>query len=240
MNRGGHVFYYRKFIPEIPKVDLEKFTYKRISDFGIVPVAYIEGYLPNAETIFMLSFPANKYFKSNVFHETFSSLEDLAKMKNLPWLIHADKVCVNKFKAEEVTEKTKLAAVSYQKNYFLEDYMDLFKDMIAIIEEKEIPVIEFIVKNGGKEYEILYDLFYDLVEFYIWHGSVGQFDYFHAMTESIIREKIVAKFLNKSGLSLREKGGPIGVLDKYIQYLREKEEIKNMKKNSRKSKSSVE
>jgi hypothetical protein len=201
MRIGGHVFYYRKFTNlRLGEINLEKLSYDRIDDFGIVPVTYIEGYLDNAHSMFMNKFPKDKYSAENVVHISFvGTLEEAATRHNIPWLAYADKICLNVFKAEEITSKTNLAKASYVKNYFMEDY-PVLRDFIFFIENIEMPPIDFVVERLGKEYSFLYDILYDCIEMYIWHGLVMQFDRLHELVEGIVNDEIIKQIYDQANL----------------------------------------
>lgn len=195
---AGHIFYYvRKSDIHLNKVDLENKTYERITDFGIVPITFINGYLPGAHDYFMRNFAYKEIInQSQIKHISFQSgIINLFNSTGTPWFLYADQICPNYYEADILKDDNSIniSNFRYGEIIYMENYAEMYSDLIAEIEAKYYKPIEFIVKNLGKEYEFLYDVFYDALEIWFWHGTRRGFNTIQFVLDSILQEEIINK-----------------------------------------------
>ena len=233
---AGHIFYYlRKELSDIlPQINPE---YKRIDDFGIVPITFINGYYPKAHEHFMRDLKKNDLIDPNkIRHVVFQNgLPNIVESTGVLWYLQADSICQNVFDATLLMadpginiSKFKIADI-----FYMERYADLYADYIEEFEKANMPSIDFIVKNLGKEYEFLYDVLYDALEVIYWHGSATHLKSLHFYLDKLMNEEIIAKLPEAASFYWRRN--PIlytQLTSNFIQGLvnNEKEELEKAKK----------
>lgn len=193
---SGHIFYYlRRDLNDIIPSQIDK-DYKRIDDFGIVPVTFINGYYPKAHEHFMRDLNTDIVKPNQIRHISFSNgVLQLVESTGVLWYLHADSICQNVYDAEllKAEPNVKISKFKAADLFYMENYVNLYEDYIEKFEKLNLPSVEFIIKNLGKEYEFLYDIFYDALEIIFWHGSTRLLNQLQFYLEKLMNEEIIAK-----------------------------------------------
>lgn len=234
--QSGHIFYYvRKDLSEIIRpVDM---NYKRIEDFGIVPVTFIKGYYPRAHDHFFRDLNTDIINPNKIRHISFGNgITQISKSTGILWYLYADKICQNYYEAELLNSDKNINIAKFKaaEIYYMENYANDFAEYIQRFEEINLPSIDFIVTNLGKEYEFLYDVLYDALEVIFWHGSIRLLNELQFYLDKLLNEEIIlrlpeiASFYWRKDTVLRTS-----ILDNYIDELvvQEKKKIETDKQS---------
>lgn len=240
---SGHIFYYvRKDIAEI--INPVDPNYKRIEDFGIVPITFIKGYYPRAHDHFFRDLNTEIINPNKIRHVAFSNgITQVSSSTGILWYLHADKICPNYYDADLLKSDTDINISKFKaaEIYYMENYANDFAEYIHNFENINLPSIDFIVTNLGKEYEFLYDVLYDALEIIFWHGSVRLLTELQFYLDKLLNEEIILRLPDIASFYWRKNAIlRTSILENYINELLEKEkeqmdsekqkEIKKMKK----------
>ena len=222
----GYLFYYHRQTPTISLPDLYKIvdnsgtpsfiTYDRVTDFGIVPFLFVEGV------------PANPYYdlttkvrehlkKQNIEPEKVKVVtyqkDELYQysQSRIPWHYIGPKLIKQKINIEQVNKKVDKITLDKAEVVFLES-SKVGKELLGHLSQKDVDAVEmlkFFLDRASKklkmevpikDYDLLYDMLYDVYECYVWYGVRSEIDNFHTLIENFYRYYLLNSLPKAVGL----------------------------------------
>ncbi len=209
----GYLFYYHRQTPEIALPNLHKLlnnsgapitiTYERVTDFGIVPFLFVEG-LP-ANPHYDLPTKVKEHLKKqNVEPEKIKVIiyqkDELHQysLSRIPWHYIGPKLVKQKMSIEQINKKLDKITFDKAEVVFLES-SKAGKELLGHLAGKDVDAVEmlkFFLDRAAqklkmdvpiKDYDLLYDMLYDVYEYYIWYGVRSEIDNFHTLIENFYR-----------------------------------------------------
>ena len=209
----GYLFYYHRQTPKIQLPNLNEvlrdskptsvITYERVTDFGIVPFLYIECLVTN--THYDITNKIKQQLKTqNVEPEKIKVIyyqkDELHQysQSRIPWHYIGTKLVKQKIRIEELNKKLDKITLDKSEVVFLES-SKAGKELLGFSAERDVDAVEMLkffldrasqklkIEVPIKDYDLLYDMLYDVYEYYIWYGVRGEIDNFHMLIENFYR-----------------------------------------------------
>jgi hypothetical protein len=209
----GYLFYYHRQTPNIQLPNLHEvlknskaisvINYERVTDFGIIPFLFVEGA------------PSNPYYdvtnkvkqhlkaqniepeKIKVIYYQKDELHQYSQSR-IPWHYIGTKLAKQKIRIEDINKKLDKITLDKAEVVFLESNK-AGKELLGFLAERDVDAVEmlkFFLDRASqklkmevpiKDYDLLYDMLYDVYEYYIWYGVRSEIDNFHTLIENFYR-----------------------------------------------------
>jgi hypothetical protein len=209
----GYLFYYHRQTPKIKLPDLHNLvnnsgssviiTYDRVTDFGIVPFLFVEGMHSNPHYDLVTKVKEHLR-KQNVESEKVKvivySKDELYQysQSRIPWHYIGPKLVKQKIDIGQINKKLDKITFDKAEVVFLES-SKAGKELLGHLADKDVDAIEmlkFFLNRASqklmidlpiKDYDLLYEMLYDVYEYYIWYGIRSEIDNFHTLIENFYR-----------------------------------------------------
>jgi hypothetical protein len=209
----GYLFYYHRQTPNINLPNLYKIlgnsgnssviSYERVTDFGIVPFLFVDG-LP-ANPHYDIATKVREHLKKqNVEPEKIKVIiyqrDELYQysQSHIPWHYIGPKLVKQRIDIEQINKKLDKIGFDKAEVVFLES-SKAGKELLGYLADKDVDAVEmlkFFLDRASqklkidlpiKDYDLLYDMLYDVYEYYIWYGIRSEIDNFHTLIENFYR-----------------------------------------------------
>jgi hypothetical protein len=222
----GYLFYYHRQTPTIKLPNLHEIlnnsgdhsiiTYERVTDFGIVPFLFVEG-MPANPHYDLVSKVREHLKKQNVEPEKIKVItyprDELYQysQSRIPWHYIGPKLVRQKINIEQINKRVDKITLDKAEVVFLES-SKTGKELLGHLTEKDVDAVEmlkFLLDRTAqklkmdvpiKDYDLLYDMLYDVYEYYIWYGVRSEIDNFHTLIENFYRYYLLNKLPKVVGL----------------------------------------
>ncbi len=209
----GYLFYYHRQTPTIQLPNLHEvlrdsktintISYDRVTDFGIVPFLFVEGIPSNP--YYDITNKIKQHLKTqNVEPEkikvVYYQKDEIHQygQSRIPWHYIGTKLTKQKIRIEDINKKLDKITIDKSEVVFLES-TKVGKELLGFLAERDVDAVEMLkffldrasqklkVEVPIKDYDLLYDMLYDVYEYYIWYGVRSEIDNFHTLIENFYR-----------------------------------------------------
>jgi hypothetical protein len=116
----------------------------------------------------------------------------------IPWHYIGIKLTKQKIRIEDINKKLDRITIDKSDVVFLES-TKIGKELLGLLAERDVDAVEMLkffldrasqklkIEVPIKDYDLLYDMLYDVYEYYIWYGVRGEIDNFHTLIENFYR-----------------------------------------------------